>query len=843
MRKLLKTLAIGITLLLAATFAGALPPAFTAKGNPGLYKDLRAKAESNLKHMDGSHKKQYKKLLKAHPDVLMAFLIAYESDAVLTCADPADVESNYLQVKELLESKGTGHSPEFYLSYVARQTVSDERIQAYRQALLDDGLRELLDGDTDEVDLYRKVSMWCVEKLKFKPTSGRDQSPLDITQRSLLGRCEEMQILFVAAARTVGLPARPASTPWWPHTDNNHAWAEVWLEDAWHYTGDMDAAYYPDQTWFSGMIDKTVLILADGTIPSERDEVLVRGERDCVINSIRNYAGERTRRLKLLITDERGDPVPEAAVGVMVYNWGTLRSLVFLQSDAQGRLEFSVGRGAFYLSAYKDGKQALQAIPSGEDTELDYSLILREGPLPEQDEMLAYPANPFEWKQAPPAWNDGVKLAKEKWSAQDKAWSDHAATYRDSLLGAMVAACRGNYPEFEKFLGRLGQADGEFISWMLSEDPQYMDPKFLWQATAEQFLALFYQFQAFEHMFEYEDLASVIAPTVFFEELPQPFPLAKGVSSLFPKQFYGKGKGEIRQEKLCSALTWLKKNYRIDAKRALQGLIPLHVAAKQKYLTPYQYRILAVNLARANAIPAEFTRQPDLIYVQYDNGDWGYFDLMKCAPEADVKDGSAFTRVKVLASDEAGAPVSGMQSGVQLCRYQEGSFYWLDSSFKEEGTGCYAISVPRGKYYLNSGYRISDSKTAFQLKYLDLSDTDSLALELTLRDYPRAWNKEVPPAILDLLAGEDTADYDAVLIGNHDRENSLRLAEKLRAAGVGFLWLGYEPAPLELAEYRVSPAWQALVGADERNRVRTVTLYRKDGAWQSFEGLWDKLPE
>ncbi|HQQ68237.1 MAG TPA: transglutaminase domain-containing protein, partial [Candidatus Cloacimonadota bacterium] len=349
--------------LLTGLFA-FLPSSLSRQGNPVLYERLMPKAKANIKQLPAPQRKQYKKLLKQYDDILMAYLIAYESNATLAPADPDDLFSNYRELRLYLDKEGLHYLPEIFLSYVAKQSVSDEPLTAYRKAMLDDGLREVLDGNSDILQRYRATASWCVEKLKFQQTSGRDQSPLDITQKSLVGRCEEMQILFVAAARTVGIPARPASTPWWAHIDNNHAWAEVYLNGEWAYTGDMDAAYHPNQTWFSGLIDKTVLILADGSMPTPQDEILAEGDYDVLINSTRNYAKERTREIKVSVTDESGQAVDNAIVSVLVFNWGSLRTLSSLFTDNEGNLKFSAGRGAFYLSAYKDGKQALAQVES-----------------------------------------------------------------------------------------------------------------------------------------------------------------------------------------------------------------------------------------------------------------------------------------------------------------------------------------------------------------------------------------------------------------------------------------------------------------------------------------------
>ncbi|MBW6514308.1 MAG: transglutaminase-like domain-containing protein [Candidatus Syntrophosphaera sp.] len=833
-----------VLLGVSGIFSTSLPAPFTAEGNPQLYKELRDKARDNLRRLDSPKKQEYQKLLRSQDDVLMAYLLAYESDANLQQADPQAVLSNYEQIRAYLETYGNTHAPEFFLSYVADQTVSDERIEAYRAALLDDGLREILENSPNELELYRAVSQWCVARLKFQPTSGRDQSPLDITQKSILGRCEEMQILFVAAARTVGLPARAASTPWWPHTDNNHAWAEVWLDGAWHYTGDMDAAYYPDQTWFSSLIDKTVLILADGSLPSDRDEVLVQGKYECVINSIRNYAGENTRTLDLRTVDAQGRPLADVELSFMVYNWNSLRSLATVRSKQDGTFRISVGRGAFYISAFKDGKKALQLIPSGEVNDLEHTLVLTEDPLPDQNEMLAYPGNPFEWKKAPQEWDDGVALAKARWNEMDLIHSSRADAFSDSLSGELASAARGNFPEIERFLARNPRPDREFLAYLLSEDPSYSDPKFLWQCSAEQLEALQLEFQLREQGHSYQDLASVIAPTVFYEELSLPCSLDGSHNSMYPKDFYKAGrKGGTRTEKLKQAMTWLRKKYKINSGKALQGLIPLDVAARRKHLNSYQYRILAVSLARASGIPAEFTRQPNLIYVQYDNGEWGYYDLVKCAPEADVGDTGAFAKLNVLANDDLGVPVSGISGSLVLSRYQNGMFYWLDQSFKPSGQGGYEISVPKGEYYLNLGYRVSDSQTAFQLRHLDLAGTDSLRLEMVLAEFPRKWGTDVYLELAEVVAAIDTLGVNTILIGNYDQENSIRTAEQLRGLGRDFLWLGHDPAPAAIPGYQFSPAWREKVAADQRNRLRTITLVRNNGDWQGYEGRWERLPE
>lgn len=102
----------------------------------------------------------------------------------------------------------------------------------------------------------------------------------------------------------------------------------------------------------------------------------------CDRNSTSIYAKEHTRILKIKTLDEQDNPLPETTVGLLVFNSGTLRSLIYIQTDDEGEFELSVGRGAFYLVADNENKRAMESVPSSEDKELYYELTLQEGPLP-----------------------------------------------------------------------------------------------------------------------------------------------------------------------------------------------------------------------------------------------------------------------------------------------------------------------------------------------------------------------------------------------------------------------------------------------------------------------------
>lgn len=823
-RKLILTI-LAMALIMSA-FA-TIPELLTKKGNHELYTKLMPLARQNLTRLQNP--KSFKNLLKQHDDILMAYLIAYESDANLAQANPQDIMSNYEQVVRLFQVDGLNYSPEFFLSYIAKQTVSDERISAYRKAMLDDGLRNVLISYSDPLERFRATTLWCVEKLQFQQTSGRDQNPMDIMNSSLIGRCEEMQILLVAALRTVGLPARPASTPWWAHMDNNHAWAEVWLENAWHYTGDMDAAYFPDQTWFSGMIDKTVMILADGSLAAENDEVLISGRYDTVINSTPSYARERTRTIIVKTVNEAGDILPDVQISIMVFNWGALRPIISLSSNDKGELSFSAGRGSFYLSAYKDGIKTLVNVESNSDPEQTVNLVLNEAQIPEQSLFMLYTGNEMNWQNPPDSYKDEVTRRKALWQKGVDTYlqSIDISVFDDSLSYSVATACRGNYPAFSRFYTKNKPVSADFLEFLSS-----YDPKFLWQADAELFEATYNHFLAWASVADLP--AEVFYPSVHYEELPMAVYKSKNKAYLYPKAFTMKGKTDA--DKIDKLFKWLSKRYKVNNEKALRGLLRLDIAARQKHLTSYQYRILAINALRANGIAAEFTRVPDNILIHLD-GDWQYYDVK----EGKFTQRSTETNQRLLKlniTDADGIPLQVNPEQYSLTRYVDGVFYSLNTRFEYLGSGNYQAQIPDTDLYLQFGYRVSDSQTGFRL-YAITPDTETI--RIIADAYPHSWNP-AEEDILALIPAEVLEADSLIVLGNIDQENSLRIVSKIQESGRKYRFFGFTDSPKAPEQYTLLPSWQSLVQSDNRQSQRSITLIKDKDGWKMYDGLWERLP-
>ncbi|MEN6444416.1 MAG: hypothetical protein ABFC98_00010, partial [Candidatus Cloacimonas sp.] len=493
----------------------------------------------------------------------------------------------------------------------------------------------------------------------------------------------------------------------------------------------------------------------------------------------------------------------------------------------------------FYLSVYSKEGKALILVPSDEQKTIDITAQVSNKDFPEGWATLEYPANDHNWQTQPEEYTLAVNLEKQRWQEKQKLFEANAINAKvmdDSLMIKVAIACRGNYSAFWEFVKRNPEPDVNFLNYLLLDDP-----KFLWQANAEQFEALYQNWiLLYQSDMEEENLVSIFSPAVFYEDLPQPVEYKKGKAQLYPESF--RFNFAHNREGVIKVLSKLKKRYNIKPEKALSGIPPLQIAIKQKNLTSSQYKILAVSMLRANGFPAEYTRIPDLIAV-FIEGDWHYVNVVKQSFEDITKDNKTNSfQLTLQINDAEGIPVKASEEQLTVCRYANGMFYPINDKFNYLGSGKYTGSFPVHDAWLQFGYRVSDSKTKFFNMPLKPSVDDSLYFEITAEEYPRNW-KEADSEVLSLLKEIPNLDSKIVLIGNYDQENSRRLADKLVSLKKDFIWIGYSTSETVPPNYMLNKQWDSIVQKNTHNAMRSITLIKTGENWQMYDGLWDKLPE
>ncbi|GAB1473901.1 hypothetical protein MASR2M69_13420 [Bacteroidota bacterium] len=239
-------------------------------------------------------------------------------------------------------------------------------------------------------DAVIEVNRWCQEKVVYTPSDERTSSPL-ATVRTAYGRCGEESVFTVAAMRSVGIPARQVYTPRWAHTDDNHAWVEVWVAGKWYYLGACEPEPRLNVAWFSATAQRGLLMHCRVFGYYEGAEDIIRRTPVFTeINVTANYAP--VSEVKIKVTDTGGNPVEGAAVDYKIYNYAELYSAISTVTDAGGLSHATLGRGDVVVWAHKDGKFGFARVTPGGDELLEIVLNHSEGDVFAQDLDIVPPA-------------------------------------------------------------------------------------------------------------------------------------------------------------------------------------------------------------------------------------------------------------------------------------------------------------------------------------------------------------------------------------------------------------------------------------------------------------------
>lgn len=254
--------------------------------------------------------------------------------------------------------------------YVLPHRVSQEPLEPWREVMY----RELMPL-AEQCDSLQEAALvakeWAWARMRFVQTERRDQGPLT-TIKGGYGRCEELMTVEICALRAVGVPARGVYTPWWPHTDSNHAWTEVLMDDGrWYPAGQVKAEPLPGGDWASGVARQAAIVagMCYGLPGEAGPDVLTLGTepgaRYARYNVTGNYRELAEVRLELPLPVSKADSHTEPAlaatgswVSVQVFNYGVLREVARVALDDEFGCTLMLGPGRYVLSSNLEGLPA-----------------------------------------------------------------------------------------------------------------------------------------------------------------------------------------------------------------------------------------------------------------------------------------------------------------------------------------------------------------------------------------------------------------------------------------------------------------------------------------------------
>ena len=301
-------------------------------------------------------------------------------------------EENVAKTLQVRDRMGWDIPEREFLHFVLPLRVNNEDLDDFR-IVYADTLCSRVKG-MSIADAALEINHWCHEQATYRPSDGRTLGPM-ATIRSGLGRCGEESVLAVAALRAAGIPARQVYTPRWAHTDDNHAWVEIWADGKWHFMGACEPEPVLDLAWFNAPVSRAMLLHTKvyGHDYDGPEDVISRTRAYTEINVIKGYIP--SRRTEVVITDGEGKAVTGADVEFKIYNYAEFYTVARCVSDGQGRASLDTGVGdivvwasdgdRFGIGVVRDGRGTVVLDKRfGEDYSFDLDIIPpAEKPLPD----------------------------------------------------------------------------------------------------------------------------------------------------------------------------------------------------------------------------------------------------------------------------------------------------------------------------------------------------------------------------------------------------------------------------------------------------------------------------
>ena len=306
-------------------------------------------------------------------------------------AHPLDYwQANVEKTLEVRDRMGWDIPEREFRHFVLPLRVNNEPLDDFRTLYADTLCARVAGMPIGEAAL--EINHWCHERATYQPSDGRTSSPLQTIQRGV-GRCGEESVLAVAALRAAGIPARQVYTPRWAHTDDNHAWVEVYVDGKWQFMGACEPEPRLNMAWFTGPVSRALILHTKvfGDYHGDED-VIQRTPCYTEINVIRGYVP--ARRSVVTVVDEKGRPVKDARVEFKIYNYGEYYTVAAYQTDRKGQAALDMGCGDMVAFAAKEGRFGLAVIDGeavtvtlgheiGERCSIDLDIVPpAENPLP-----------------------------------------------------------------------------------------------------------------------------------------------------------------------------------------------------------------------------------------------------------------------------------------------------------------------------------------------------------------------------------------------------------------------------------------------------------------------------
>lgn len=556
----------------------------------------------------------------------LQFLYAY-----MNIADIVDLPGEYYlnEVRSAFKAReemtwGSKVPERIFRHFVLPTRVNNEYLDDSRAEFYDE-LKERVQGLSMR-EAALEVNHWCHEKATYAPSSARTRSPR-ATVLNAIGRCGEESTFTVAALRSVGIPARQVYTPRWAHTNDNHAWVEVWVDDSWLFLGACEPAPSLNDAWFNSSVVRAMLCHTNvfGRYDGPEEQLSMTNNYTG-INVIENYAP--TDLLEVKVMDKEGNPVDSAKVSFTIYNYSEFYPAVRKLTNKEGRSSLRIGRGDMLVWAAKDGLFGYAVSHQGEERQLLDIVI---------DSFEAQPDSAI-MKIVPPsgdaiptmATEEEIAICNRRLLEEDSIRRAYEASFFDraearvlaqelgvdtAKLATILVQSRGNHAAITGFLENVPAVErGKALDLLtVISEKDYTD-------TPESKLRAIYESTPMESYSPFE-LKYVLSPLVADELLTAYRPALASLHTDGEKLYF---KGN--PDKLAE---WIMQYIRLDTQNNSLGLrISPEGVWRSKRADRRSLDAFFVSLARTIGIASRIDEVTAAVQYTLDNGEtWHNIDL------------------------------------------------------------------------------------------------------------------------------------------------------------------------------------------------------------------------
>ena len=618
---------------------------------------------------------------------------------------------------------------DIFRHFVLPYRVNNENMDTARMVFLKE-LQPRLKG-MSMYDAALEVNHWCHEKVTYQPTDSRTSAPLS-TIRTAWGRCGEESTFTVTALRAAGIPARQVYTPRWAHTDDNHAWVEVWIDGKWYYLGACEPEPELNMAWFTAPAKRAMMVHTNvfGEY-SGPEETLIKTHIYSKVNQLDIYAPVKDLVVNVVDTDNK--PVENARVEYKLYNYAEFYNLATKYTDAEGKTSLTTGKGSLLVWA-TDGKKYGYEIVDVYITDIVGIMLDKvQGEEYTEDIDIAPPA---------PLKIDEVSSEKERENnrrlkQEDSIRGAYEATfpkrdYSDQLAKRLgldagktwkaIEKSYGNWREIEKFMEQHKDNKRLFDLLNVIADKDLRD-------TPAEILA--------------DHIENVADKGTYPDDIFVRYVLSPRVRNEMIGPWRGFVKGEVLKYapdmsmvELHYIVDWVKQNIKINEDDSYYncpitpiGVYDLRIADKASR------DIFFVAVCRGLDIAARIDPATGVPQV-YEGKDWKNIVF-----EAQQKS-SAGTATLNIANSPKNTITPRYGTHFSIARYVDGDFVTLNYRGSTFGKFPASVKLDDGYYRLTVGNRADDGSVLAGMTYFALKDGETKNVTVELRPIVKSFEKK-----------------------------------------------------------------------------------------------------